>query len=95
MRILENIEVLLTPSIWFTYHKYSREWDIELRYQLERETFTLPTFPLITTLGRFKIRIDDFSEAILDVCPSRKTILLARRKYQKDVIKYIREYKPE
>ena len=37
MRIVENITVILTPSIWFQNYKYSREWDIELRYQLEKD----------------------------------------------------------
>ena len=91
MRILENIEVILTPSVWFTYHKYSREWDIELRDLLTRETFTIPTSINITTLGKFGIRADDFSELTLEVCPSRKTILLARKKYQKDVFQRIKQ----
>ena len=92
MRIVENITVILTPSIWFQKYKYSREWDIELRDQLERETFTYPSYGH-TKLGNFAVNTTDFRELIMDVRPLRKTMLIARRKYEKDVIKQIREYK--
>ena len=90
MRILENIEVILTPSIWFQNYKYSREWDIELRDQLERETFTYPNNYGRTKLGNFAVSTTDFRELVMDVRPLRKTILIARRKYEKDIIKQIR-----
>ena len=93
MRILDNLEVMLTPSIWFQNYKYSREWDIELRDQLERETFTYPNNYERTKLGNFAVNTTDFRELMMDVRPLRKTMLIARRKYEKDVIKQIREYK--
>lgn len=92
MRILENIQVILTPSLWFQNYKYSREWDIELRDQLERETFTYPNNYGRTKLGNFAVNTTDFRELMMDVRPLRKTMLIARRKYEKDVIKQIREY---
>lgn len=92
MRILDNLEVILTPWVWIRPYRYSREWDIELKELLERETFTIPPNDYVPTkLGKFPIAMYYFTNMALDVCPSRKTILLARRKYEKDIIKQIKQ----
>ena len=93
MRILENIEVIFNPSTWMQYCRYSREWDIELNELLERETFSMPNNYERTMLGKFAVNTKDFRDLILEVRPSRKTMLKARRKYEKDIIKRIKESK--
>ena len=92
MRIIDNLKVLFTPSVWIIpFFKYSKEWDTEMRQLLIRYRFTLPTFYETTKLGHFEVRNNYFSSVDLNVRPSRKTILIARKKYEQDIIKQIRK----
>lgn len=93
----ELLLVLATPSCWVQNQRYSHKWDKELRQLMARYKFE-PVDKFTAMIGGKEVWIENFPYACMRPCksnrrpseirPSRRTILLAYRKYVADVDPY-------
>ncbi len=88
--IIENLEILLTPSIWVRPYTYSALWDAKLNHLMDYGEFVIiDTFE--ATIGGVKVWIANhpyasFMPSSSFIHPKRSTSLKAMKKLKADYL---------
>ncbi len=95
-RIIGALRVLSTPSCWMQNHRYSAEWDRQLRALMTEHKF-VPLGPHTARLGPLTLWTSNHPYASfhpyhpldLSVRASRITMLRAGDKYMADIVAHL------